>query len=198
MVEPPPTGRFIVGTAGADTVTTGGSGRGRIASSLSSFLLSDGGFQAGSKLTIGLPARSLTAVGVGSFGLRSLLFMLVAARMSSPRISFPSFVGTISGSTIVGGGVALLVYGAAFGCSACLLRRSNGFGRCFGIVGIVSAFCGSGRVTRGNALVEADFNGSVSSLGLLISLLMVTNSSGSSKILSSGFGNVVDLLLACL
>lgn len=136
-------GRLIVGTAGADTVTAGISGLGRTGSSRFSCLLSDGDFHAGSKLTIGLPARLLTAVGVGSLGLRSLRFMLVAARISSPRISIPSFVGTGLGSTMVGGGVVLLVYGAAFGCSACLLLLSNGFGRVLGEVGVLSAFCGS-------------------------------------------------------
>lgn len=47
----------------------------------------------GSKLTIGLPGRSLTAVGVGRFGLRSFRFMVVAALISSLRISSPFFIG---------------------------------------------------------------------------------------------------------
>lgn len=51
-----------------------------------------------SKLTIGRPGRSLTATGVGSLALRSLSRMLVAARMSSLRISRPSRVGTGAGA----------------------------------------------------------------------------------------------------
>ena len=137
-------GRWIVGTAGAETVTAGGSGLGRTGKSRCSCLVSDGAFQAGSKLTMGLPARSLTAVGVGSLGLRSLLFMLVAARISSLLISLPSLVGGCSDSGAGGGVATLLVYGAAFGCSACFLRLSNGFGRAFGTEDIVSALCGSG------------------------------------------------------
>ena len=138
-------GRLIVGTAGAETVTAGGSGLVRTGKSRCSRLVSDGAFQAGSKLTMGLPARLLTAVGVGSFGLRSLLFMLVAARISSLLISLPSLVGACSDSGGRSGVVALVVYGAAFGCSARFLRLSNGFRRAFGAVGIVSALCGSGR-----------------------------------------------------
>lgn len=61
---------------------------------LSFFDCSSLGFQFGSKLTIGCPGRSLTAVGIGRLGLRSLRFMLVAARISSLRISSPFFVGT--------------------------------------------------------------------------------------------------------
>ena len=65
-----------------------------------------------SKLTIGRPTRSLTAEGMGRPSLRSLSFLLVAARMSSLRISFPSFIGT--GSSLgmaTGGGVgSFLVY----------------------------------------------------------------------------------------
>jgi hypothetical protein len=45
------------------------------------------GFQSDSKLTIGRPGLSLTTVGIGNLGLRSLSLMLVAFRMSSPRIS---------------------------------------------------------------------------------------------------------------
>lgn len=47
----------------------------------------------GSKLTIGLPGRSLTAVGVGNLGLLSLFLILVAALMSSPRISSARVLG---------------------------------------------------------------------------------------------------------
>src|ERR1700753_3152324 len=50
------------------------------------------GFQSCWKLTIGLPGESLTMVGVGNLTLLSLSFMLVAARMSSPRISLPSLI----------------------------------------------------------------------------------------------------------
>ena len=96
-------GKLIVGTNGADAVeldvgrTTGSglSGLLRLAtklegewSCLASLSL---GFQSRLKLTIGLPGRSLTAVGVGSFGLLPLNRMLVAARMSSLRISTPLF-----------------------------------------------------------------------------------------------------------
>lgn len=193
----PLSGRLIVGTIGADTVTAGGSGRGRTGNSLSPFLTSDGDFHAESKLTIGLPARSLTAVGVGSLGLRSLRFILVAARMSSLRISFPSFVGVFSGSMMIGVGVALLVYGAAFGCSACLRRLSNGFGRVLGMVGIVSAFCGSGLGLCDIVLVDMECNAFVSGT-ILTSVSVFTILFGSSNILSSGFGNVVDLLLVLL
>lgn len=45
------------------------------------------GFQFASKLTIGRLGLSLTIEGVGSLGLRSFIFMLVACRMSSPRSS---------------------------------------------------------------------------------------------------------------
>ena len=48
------------------------------------------GFQAGSKLTIGLEATSLTALGVGKLGLLSHLRLLVAALISSLLISRPS------------------------------------------------------------------------------------------------------------
>jgi hypothetical protein len=54
------------------------------------------GFQLLLKLTIGLPGLSETIEGVGNFGLRSLRLMLVALRMSSLRISFPSFIFTSS------------------------------------------------------------------------------------------------------
>jgi hypothetical protein len=51
------------------------------------------GFQFVSKLTIGRPGLSLTAVGVGSFWLRSFRRMLVACRISSFLISRPFLVG---------------------------------------------------------------------------------------------------------
>jgi len=65
-----------------------------------------GAFQFLSKLTMGRPGVSLTADGVGSLLLRSCRRMLVACRISSLRISKPSFLGTSS------------VF--------CLFRRSNG------------------------------------------------------------------------
>src|ERR1700733_10825620 len=58
------------------------------------------GCQFFSKLTIGRPGTSLTAVGVGSFGLRSFSRMVVAARMSSLRISMPSFDAGVSTSRV--------------------------------------------------------------------------------------------------
>src|SRR3954453_12270926 len=70
--------------AGADTSITGA--RSGFGWSL--------GFQVWSKLTIGRPTRSLTAEGIGSFSLRSPRLLLVAARISSLRISLPSLVGT--------------------------------------------------------------------------------------------------------
>lgn len=54
------------------------------------------GFQSRSKLTMGRPGRSLTAVGIGSLGLRSLRFILVAARISSLRTSLPFFIRAMS------------------------------------------------------------------------------------------------------
>jgi hypothetical protein len=99
--DPAGSDAFIVGTAGADTVKAGvvaeGLGPGLPASGLSCFVASPG-LQLRSKLTIGRPGRSLTAVGMGSFGLLSLSFMLVAARMSSPRISIPFLLGGVSAS----------------------------------------------------------------------------------------------------
>lgn len=73
-----------------------------------------GGCQSALKLTIGLPGLLLTTVGDGSFGLRSRILMLVAARMSSLRTSMPSLnlVSGISGctagsSTVVFSGVSV-------------------------------------------------------------------------------------------
>jgi hypothetical protein len=57
---------------------------------------SSGAFQFASKLTIGRPGLSLTAVGSGSFALRSLSFMLVAWRMSWLRTSTPFFLSVWS------------------------------------------------------------------------------------------------------
>lgn len=55
-----------------------------------------GGFQFVLKLTIGRPGLLLTAVGSGNLGLRSRNDRLVAARISSPRISSPPFMATSS------------------------------------------------------------------------------------------------------
>lgn len=100
-------GTLIVGTIGAEAVDTGiaeGLGSalaapsrldGRLLLDSSSFSSSSLGFQPVLKLTIGLPGRSLTAVGVGNFGLRSFILMLVAARISSPRTSISFFEGGV-------------------------------------------------------------------------------------------------------
>ena len=99
-------GTLIVGIIGAEAVDSGSEGfipRRDIArllppSRLARRRLDGSCFESGcrdlqswSKLTMGLPGRSLTAVGVGNFGLRSFNDLLVAARISSPRISI-SFV----------------------------------------------------------------------------------------------------------
>ena len=105
---------LIEGTTGADTVTSGivGAGLGPGRSVFTPSLL-DGlsGFQPMSKLTIGRPGRSLTAVGSGKFGLLSLSLLLVAAQMSSPRISRPSLCGNvgITGMTSTDGGIVFWV-----------------------------------------------------------------------------------------
>jgi hypothetical protein len=60
-------------------------------------------FQSFLKETIGRPGASETAVGVGSFGLRSFKRKPVAARSSSLLISLPSFIftsGTFSTSAL--------------------------------------------------------------------------------------------------
>jgi hypothetical protein len=60
-------------------------------------------FQSFLKETIGLPGASDTAVGVGSFGLRSFSLNPVAERSSSLLISLPSFIftsGTFSASAL--------------------------------------------------------------------------------------------------
>jgi len=73
----------------------------------SGFISASLGFQFVSKLTIGLPGLSLTAVGVGSLGLLSFRRMLVACRISSLLISNPSFIG------ISGAGVSAVLVGEA-------------------------------------------------------------------------------------
>jgi hypothetical protein len=65
-------------------------------------VLSSAGFQLVSKLTIGRPGLSLTAVGSGSLALRSFNLKLVAARISSPRISTPFLHSTSGSSGVVG------------------------------------------------------------------------------------------------
>lgn len=72
--------------------------------SFSSAAFSSAGIHFLSKLTIGLPLLSETAVGVGSFSLLSLSDLVVAFRSSSLRISFPSFMWR-SGIFLSGDGV---------------------------------------------------------------------------------------------
>jgi len=78
----------------------------------SGFISASLGFQFVSKLTIGLPGLSLTAVGVGSLGLLSFRRMLVACRISSLLISKPSFLGTSGpfASTFFTGEARVAVY----------------------------------------------------------------------------------------
>jgi hypothetical protein len=76
------------------------------------------GFQLASKLTMGRPGLSLTAVGVGSMGLRSFRRMLVACLISSLLISRPSLVG-VSGrctSEICTAGGGFAVYAGFLDC----------------------------------------------------------------------------------
>jgi hypothetical protein len=97
--------RLVVGMAGAVSACLSGGGpdlvgfRGRGVRSgavdISSFISIT--FQSFLKETIGRPGASETAVGVGSFGLRSFKRNPVAARSSSLLISLPSFI-FISGS----------------------------------------------------------------------------------------------------
>ena len=112
-------GKLIVGTAGAEVVAVGIVGHGWMVflwKASSRWGESSVGCQFFSKLTIGRPGTSLTAVGVGNFGLRSFSRMVVAARMSSLRISMPSFDAGVSTSrmnSIIGFvGVEFAVYAA--------------------------------------------------------------------------------------
>lgn len=97
--------RLMVGTSGVVAACTRGGGpdfgcsEGRGAGSEAGEITSSSltTFQSFLKDTIGRPGASETAVGVGSLGLRSLRRKPVAARSSSLRISFPSFIFT-SGS----------------------------------------------------------------------------------------------------
>ena len=76
------------------------------------------GFQFASKLTIGRPGLSLTAVGVGSLALRSFRRMLVACRISSFLISRPFLVG-VSGrgaSETCTSGCGFAVYAGFLDC----------------------------------------------------------------------------------
>jgi hypothetical protein len=84
----------------------------------SDFTSASFGFQSASKLTIGRPGLSLTALGVGSLGLRSFRRMLVACRISSLRISRPFLVG-VSGrcaSEVRAAGGGLEVYAGFLDC----------------------------------------------------------------------------------
>ena len=112
-------GKLIVGTAGTEVVAAGIVGHGWMVflwKVSSRWGESSVGCQFFSKLTIGRPRTSLTAVGVGSFGLRSFSRIVVAARMSSLRISMPSFEAGVStsrmNSTIGFVGVEFAVYAA--------------------------------------------------------------------------------------
>lgn len=93
--------RFVVGLSGAaapDFVWSEARGASGTAEMTS---LSSTTFQSFLKDTIGRPGASETAVGVGSFALRSLRRNPVAARSSSLLISLPSFIftsGTFSAS----------------------------------------------------------------------------------------------------
>lgn len=123
-------------------------GRDLETSSFSSISL---GFQQDWKLTIGRPGLSLTIVGVGSRGLRSFNLMLVAARISSPLISFPSFIFIPSSTSVfssVGlGGVAgrvFEVYAGSRDCEGgflCISNLSNFFVPRVGSVLDRSRFC---------------------------------------------------------
>lgn len=112
-------GKLIAGTAGAEAAAAGIVGHGWMVflwKASSRWGESSVGCHVFSKLTIGRPGTSLTAVGVGSFGLRSFSRMVVAARMSSLRISMPSFDAGVSTSwmnSIIGFvGVEFAVYAA--------------------------------------------------------------------------------------
>ncbi len=100
-------GTLIVGTTGAEAVDIKSWGFGRsdvgtvlepswiegpIVDEFSCFGPVSLGLQSLSKLTIGLPGRSLTTVGDGNFGLLSFIRMLVAALISSLRISMPFLI----------------------------------------------------------------------------------------------------------
>ena len=115
----PSSGRLMMGTAGAQSATAGTTELGRLpcpSTGLSGQRVSSAGCQVLSKLTMGRPGTLLTAVGVGSFGLRSFNRIVVAALMSSLRISMPSFdvgVSTLWVTSIAGDGAAeFAVYAA--------------------------------------------------------------------------------------
>lgn len=105
---------------------------------ISSFISISFGFQSLLKETIGRPGLSETIVGVGSFALLSFSRNPVAARMSSLRISLPSFIltsGSFSASDLtVSSGLGLTrvfnVYAALRDCVGGLFwisYRSNRF-----------------------------------------------------------------------
>lgn len=84
--------------------------RGCLLSFSSDFISASAGFQFASKLTMGRPGLSLTAVGVGSLGLLSFSSMLVALLISSLLISKPSLVlasGVATSFVFAGGGFAV-------------------------------------------------------------------------------------------
>ena len=172
-------GRLIVGTTGAEKVILGTLAGGRRGSSRPPIVgNSHVGLQLGSKLTIGRPDRSLTADGRGSLGLLSFLDLLVAARRSSLRISIPSPESRISGvaSREEGGVGALTVYAALRDRLGGLRWISNRSSRFFSSIGMVSAFCGSGRDPRGREFLDRDCRGTVSGT---IGALTSSRSSGS-------------------
>ena len=103
--------RLIVGTTGSVAACSSGGGPDLVvfkgfgarsgAADISSFISIT--FQFFWKETIGRPGASETAVGVGSFALRSFRRKPVAARSSSLLISLPSFIftsGTFSTSAL--------------------------------------------------------------------------------------------------
>lgn len=180
-------GRLIVGMTGAETLIAGMIGLGRITFRSTSWPAggeSPGGFHAGSKLTIGRPGRSVTAVGVGSFGLRSLNRILVAARMSSLRISILGFDKGVSTSgmiSIVGGVAGLAVYAALRDCEGGFRKISQRSS--FFVSGVVLDRPGRGRDPRGNEFLGLFCRGisllPETAVGIVV---VVEVSSGSSKI----------------
>jgi hypothetical protein len=163
-------GRLIVGTVGAETVAAGIIGLGWMVFlwiGSSRWGESSVGCHVFSKLTIGRPGTSLTAVGVGSFGLRSFSRMVVAARISSLRISIPSFdvgASTSGMNSIIGFvGVEFAVYAALrdwLGGFLWISKRSS-----FVLSGVVLDRSGRGREPLGKELRCLFCNGISSSAG---------------------------------
>ena len=114
------TGALMVGTTGSVTAFDRGLGprvapfRGRGVApgrdEISSFISISLGFQSFWKDTIGRPGLSDTMLGVGSLALLSFNLKPVAARSSSLRTSFPSFILT-SGSFSISDLLSSLVLG---------------------------------------------------------------------------------------